>query len=188
MKKNLITVFFLAFLRFATGCLGPIPGEMPAQCENVATTKVLNALGTTDPQTLVVTNRTDAVGQPFQTTTLLVGSTEYVDPGSIMFLTIDGQRQNTTVWNGRLLGLGRPVQIPDTAVEHNFCPNTASFWRVPVSFGTIAQESHGSRDPGYSTVGAPLVEGQELQVQLDVCASTTCTLGVPRTFRVHLVP
>lgn len=186
MKKNFFPLLLLAVLRYASGCLGPTPMDSPVICDQIAVTRILNTPTNTLPDVIDVEDGVDSYGSPFQTTTIMFGSTEYVDPGSMAVLTINGQPQNTTIWNGRRVGLGRPIQITENGLEHNFCPNSASFWRAPVGFGTTGIDRLGSQDPGYSVVGRPLVEGQEIEIRIDVCAGNTCTPGISRKFKVHL--
>jgi hypothetical protein len=186
MKKTLVTVWLLAILRYISGCIGPVPTDEPAQCDITPITEILNS--SRRGIQLNVQTEMDAAGRPFQTINLLFGSTEY-NPGSTgLVLVINGVPQVSTTWNDRMVGLGRPVQISRDQVQHNLCANTASFWEVAVGFGTIGEDAHGSTDPGFSVVGHPLREGQEIQVRLDVCRGDRCIPGVSRTFRVHLVP
>lgn len=188
MKKTLTMVWLLAVLRYASGCIGPVPTDEPTHCEIAPITEILDSPENRTPIILNVQTGTDAVGRPFQTANLLFGSTEYINGSTGLVLVVNGVPQVTTTWNGRLVGLGRPVQVTEDQVQHNFCVNAASFWEVPVGFGTIGEDVHGSTDPGFSMVGHPLREDQEIQVRLDVCRGDRCVPGVSRTFRVHLVP
>lgn len=188
MKKTLMMVWLLATLRFTSGCIGPVPTDEPAHCEIAPITEILDSSEDSTPTILNVRTGIDAAGRTFQTAELLFGSSEYVSGSTGLVLVLNGVPQLTTAWNGRMLGLGRPVQLTEDQVRHNFCVNTASFWSVPVGFGTIGEDLHGSRDSGFSVVGHPLREGQEVQVRLDVCHGDRCIPGVPRTFRVHLLP
>lgn len=188
MKKTLVTVWLLAILRYISGCIGPVPTDEPTHCEIAPITEILDSPEDRTPIVLNVQIRTDAVGRPFQTVNLLFGSTEYINGSTGLVLVVNGVPQVTTTWNGRLVGLGRPVRVTEDQVQHNFCANTASFWEVAVGFGVIGEDAYGSTDPGFSVVGHPLREGQEIQVRLDVCRGDRCIPGVSRTFRVHLVP
>ncbi len=186
MKTNIAPLLLLAVLRYASGCLGPVPMDMPVACEQTAITRILTNTDS-DPNTLDVIDGVDSFGEPFQLATLQFGSTEYTDPGSLIVFVVNDQQQNTTIWNGRRVGIGRPVQVPDGNLVHNFCTNAASFWMAPVGFGTTGENRLGSRDPGYSSVGHPLVNGQRIELRLDVCSGNSCTPGIPRTFTVRLV-
>jgi len=186
MKKNFFPLLLLTILRFTSGCLGPIPMDMPVVCERSAITKILTDTDS-NPNVLDVIDGVDSFGEPFQLATLQFGSTEYTDPGSLIILTVNDRPQNTTIWNGRRVGIGRPVQIAEGNLVHNFCTNSASFWMAPVGFGTIGESRLGSRDRGYSGVGHPLVNGQQIELRLDVCSGSSCIPGISRTFTVRLV-
>lgn len=183
MKKTLTTVWLLAALRYSSGCIGPVPVDESAFCDITPTTKILISSNILNVRTNI-----DASGQPYQTTNFLFGSTEYQPEQTGITLVLDGISQISTVWNGRLIGLGRPTSITEERAEYHLCVNAANFWEVQVGFGTIAEEPRGSRDPGFSRVGHLLRENQEIQVRLDVCRDSHCIVGIPRTLRVHLVP
>lgn len=188
MNKTLRTLWFLTILRATSGCIGPVPMEEPCHCEITPTTEILNTEATTrSPGIIQVSQGLDATGRPFQTFSLLFSNSQYQPGTDGIVLSLNNQGQLTTVWNGRLIGLGRPVQATSANLPQG-CTTTTGFWEVPVGFGTIAEDLHGSRDPGFSVVGHPLREGQELEVRIDVCVGSTCIPGVTKTFRVHLVP
>lgn len=187
MSKTLVTVWLLATLRYISGCCGPVPMDEEAYCEPVTIAKIVDPSGQPISNVLEVQQGRDSAGRPFQTTSLLFASSEYVPSSATMILALNGQRQVTTVWNGRQVGINRPQSVSHSEVSQCFCSPNVSFWRVPVGIGTIAEDG-GSSDPGFSVVGYPLTEGQELQIRLDVCDTNSCFSGTPRTFRVHLIP
>lgn len=163
--------------------------EQPVECTPSTNSRVLDGHGTSHEGTLEAVSGLDAEGTPFHATHLFLGTSEYLSrPNMSIVLFLNGQRQATTVWNGRLVGLGQPVQISETDVNQNFCVNVENFWNIPLGFGTIAEEPHGSTDPGFSVVGHPLREGQELEVRVDVCTGSSCIPGTSRTMRVHFIP
>lgn len=188
MNKTLTTVCLLAALRFASGCVGPNLTNDSIDCEFNHTTKILDSSESESSDILNVSVGRDSVGRSFQTATLLFGSSDFVYGSTGITLVINGVPQVTTAWNGRLLGLGRPTEIADDMVRHDFCVNSASFWQVPVGFGTISEYQTATSDSGFSTVGHPLTEGQEIHIRLDVCRGEQCFQGATRTYKIHLLP
>jgi hypothetical protein len=187
MSKTLMTVWLLAVLRYISGCCGPVPMDESAYCEPVTIAKIVDSPRRFMPNVLEVRQERDSAGRPFQTTSLLFASSEYTLGSATVFLALNGQRQVTTVWNGRQVGITRPQSVSHSEVLQCFCFPNVNFWRVPVGIGTVAEDG-ASSDPGFSVVGHPLTEGQELQVRLDICIGDSCLSGTQRTFRVHLIP
>lgn len=188
MKKTLMTVCMLAMLRLTSGCIGPATTEEDAGCISSRVTEILDSANPSHTNILNVIVSQDSVGNRFQTASLLFGSTDYVNGATSLTLVVNDAPQVTTVWNGRVVGLGRSTEVTEDRVQQNFCANSASFWEVQVGFGTIGEDPMGSRDPGFSEVGHLLREGQEIELRLDVCRGDQCIQGVSRTFRVHLMP
>lgn len=178
--KVLVTTCLLSLVQLLEGC-APCEVIDPQVCDAVVNSQVLDSSEAPQPGYLEVHQGVDAVGTSFQTTNLLVGTVEDLGTRTVV-LHLNDQRQVTTVWNGRLLGVGRPIPVSGDEVETS-CSGLGFFWHLPVGFGTI-----GSRDQGFSVVGHPLTEGQMVRVQVDVCNGNVCAPGTPRVLRVHLVP
>lgn len=179
-------VCIFAILRCISGCMGPPPINSEFRCDSDYITEVLDSTDSQSTNVLNVRVGQDSAGRPFQTATLLFGSRQYANEVNGIVFVANDMPQLTTVWNGRLLGIGRPTLATQTQVQQGRCSGE-NFWEVPVGFGTIAEDRYGSSDPGFSVVGHPLTEGQELRVRLDVCRTQGCSQGITRTFRVHLV-
>lgn len=186
--KNLILALALTLM----GCMTPPTPPMDSGTEDACSPPVASQVVFPPAQEgiLEVTQSEDGVGQPFQEGTLYVATEQYIintdNPGDnrhrlVMYL--NGERQTTTVWNARAMGIWHTFQVPSVDVVQPFCPNTMSFWRLDLGFGTYG-EDHS--DPGFSVVGHQLVEGQEVDVRFDVCSVDSCETGVTTRVRVHI--
>ena len=176
----------VAVVSVVVGCRRAAP-EITDDCHPPAIIEILEPVNRT-MGSLEVHQGFDSAGNAFQSATIFAGSSEPIGASLGVFLTINGQRQNTTVWNGRVVGVWRPTQVDGLDLQENYCGNTMGFWSIPVGFGNIAEDPRGSTDPGYSVVGHPLTEGQVLNVRLDLCGPQGCMEGTPKTLVVHLVP
>lgn len=181
MKNRII----VALISLVCGCRSAA-AEITDDCHPPVISEVIDPLGASG--TLEVQNGLDSVGNTYQSGFLFLASSRAVGPSLGVFMTINGQKQNTTVWNGRVVGSWRPEPVDGLDLDECYCTNTMGFWRVPVGFGTIGEDPRGSTDPGYSVVGHPLTEGQRIQVRLDLCNTNGCTEGTPRDLVVHIVP
>lgn len=178
---------FLAFLLCSCACA--VTPQAPDVCAPPTASQVVFPPG--QEGILEVRQSTDNAGLPFQHGTLYVATETYVSNTNSsswphgLAMVMNGQRQTTTVWAGRALGIWHTWQVTDSDVVQNFCPNTMNFWRLDLGFGTLGDTVS---DPGFSVVGHQLREGQEVQVRFDVCSAQACEAGLERTVRVHIVP
>lgn len=185
MKQKVVGQVIVALVSIIVGCRRATP-EITDECHPPAISEVQEP-DEDDPGVLAVRAGTDSSGATFQSATLYLGSSEPIGASLGVFLTVNGQRQNTTVWNGRVVGVWHPTQVDGLNLNETYCGNTMGFWSIPVGFGTIGETPAGT-DPGYSVVGHPLTEGQVLTVRLDLCNQNGCREGTPKTLRVHIVP
>jgi len=183
------TLVYLLLSLVLTACASSVTPQSPDVCSPPATSQVVFPFGQED--ILEVRQSTDNAGLPFQHGILYVATEVYVGnannpswPNGLVMVMND-QRQATTVWAGRALGIWHTWPTPDGEVIQNFCPNTMNFWRLDLGFGTLGSTV---QDPSLSVVGKQLQEGESLRVRFDVCSVDACEAGTERIIRVHIVP
>lgn len=176
-------------LLYFCACAYAVTPQAPDACIPPRASQVVFPPGQED--ILEVRQSTDDAGSPFQHGILYVATEAYVGnannsswPNGLVMVMND-QRQATTVWAGRALGIWHTWPTPDGEVIQHFCPNTMNFWRLDLGFGTLGSTV---QDPSLSVVGRQLQEGESLRVRVDVCSVDACEAGAERIVRVHIVP
>lgn len=160
---------------------GAVPDAAPADapCLPAATSVV------EDGSEFVVLVDRDSQGNQFQVGLIRVATSVEVtnslgaQPHGLA-LVLDGVRQSTLIWNGRVLGMGR---IAATVPQGRFCLGTMHGYLVQVGFGTA-----GNTMPlqGLSVVGHQLRDGQPISVRFDVCTQDSCVPGEEKQMIVRV--
>lgn len=182
------TLVYLLLSLALTACAFSVAPQSPNVCSPPVTAQVVFPPG--QEGILEVRQSTDDAGMLFQHGILYVATEAYVGnannpswPNGLV-MAMNDQRQATTVWAGRALGIWHTWPTPDSEVIQNFCPNTMNFWRLDLGFGTLGSTV---QDPSLSVVGRQLQEGENLRVRFDVCSAESCEAGTERIVRVHIV-
>lgn len=177
MKLNTLKgIVALTLGRWVTGCMGPMPIAPTEECGASHVARIL------DEDYKMAENGFLPVYSSGPVQNAYLG---FLRPeprsGEQVYLVINGNAQGATVWNGYRIGMQTPVATGEV-VCHN------PLYTAQVVFGTLATDHNGSTNESFSAVGRHLVNGETIEVRLDICSSSGCMVGAPRRLVVQLIP